>query len=55
MGRWKRDYAWVRKWLGILLVMVFTVNSLYGSVAYARSSKSDKTPPSAPMNLIFLL
>jgi chitinase len=33
--------------------MIFTVNSLYGSVAYARSSKSDKTPPSAPMNLIF--
>ncbi|MDF2909081.1 MAG: glycoside hydrolase family 18 [Herbinix sp.] len=53
MGRWKRDYLWVRKWLGILLIIVFTFNSLYGSVAYARSSKADRTPPSAPRNLIF--
>ncbi len=53
MGKWKSEYVRLRKFMGIFLVMIVMINPLYGSVAFARTSKADRTPPSAPMNLVY--
>ncbi len=55
MRSWKLESDKVRKWFGILLAMIVVVNSLYSSVAYARTNNLDRKPPSAPKNLVITM
>lgn len=51
MKRLRNEYALVRKWFVITMVILLIVNGLHSTDAYARSNKADKTPPTAPLNL----
>lgn len=54
MRRWRNENTMARKWIVIMMVILLVVSGLHSSVAYARSNKADKTPPSTPLNLLAL-